>query len=282
MQGQGQGQAQGASAPHPRPLCSSCSTPLPELHVYGSHLPSPLLTAPLPPGMRLCGFAPPPQPRTRGRYRCFLAPLRFGAGVKGKLLDAAAAGTPVVGTAVAWEDVALPEGRKDGAEGEGGGDDGAVGKWVSMYAGPYTDTPTSTSPHYSPSFAAAAAAPVDDLLVAFPERAAELYESQAAWEAARAHGKRLIQEGYGDEAAREGLRQALLGVGFVPVDCGEGKGKGTSGMLRAPTPSDVAALRGGDLIGQMLWRDAHRAVDARSKVLEVRKMVREALATVAK
>ena len=38
-----------------------------------------------------------------GDYKLMLAPLRFGAGVKGKVLDAYAHHLPVVGTSIAWE-----------------------------------------------------------------------------------------------------------------------------------------------------------------------------------
>jgi hypothetical protein len=40
---------------------------------------------------------------TLGDYKILLAPLRFGAGVKGKVLDAYAHGLPVVGSTIAWE-----------------------------------------------------------------------------------------------------------------------------------------------------------------------------------
>lgn len=40
------------------------------------------------------------------RHRVLLAPLRFGAGIKGKVLESWASGTPVVGTAIAMEGLA--------------------------------------------------------------------------------------------------------------------------------------------------------------------------------
>lgn len=39
------------------------------------------------------------------RHRVLLAPLRFGAGIKGKILEAWATGTPVLGTSLAFEDM---------------------------------------------------------------------------------------------------------------------------------------------------------------------------------
>ncbi|MHB9155195.1 MAG: glycosyltransferase family 4 protein [Endomicrobiales bacterium] len=46
------------------------------------------------------------------RYRVFVCPLRFGAGMKKKVLDAAAAGTPVVATSVGAEGTRLRNGRE--------------------------------------------------------------------------------------------------------------------------------------------------------------------------
>jgi glycosyltransferase involved in cell wall biosynthesis len=36
-------------------------------------------------------------------HRCLLAPLRFGAGIKGKVMEAWASGTPVAGTSLTFE-----------------------------------------------------------------------------------------------------------------------------------------------------------------------------------
>ena len=74
----------------------------PELHVYGSYsdkyrsLDDPKL------GFRIMGWAED-SVEALANYRVNVAPLRFGAGVKGKVLDGWIAGTPCVGSPVAAE-----------------------------------------------------------------------------------------------------------------------------------------------------------------------------------
>ena len=45
--------------------------------------------------------------------RLTVAPLRFGAGIKGKVLDSLAAGVPIVGTGMAAEGLDLPSALRD-------------------------------------------------------------------------------------------------------------------------------------------------------------------------
>jgi GT2 family glycosyltransferase/SAM-dependent methyltransferase len=61
-------------------------------------------------GVRLLGVVPD-LAEWLGRARMLVAPLRFGAGVKGKIVEALAAGLPVVTTAVGAEGLALAQGR---------------------------------------------------------------------------------------------------------------------------------------------------------------------------
>ncbi|MDH5822214.1 glycosyltransferase [Luteimonas sp. RD2P54] len=72
------------------------------LHVVGDGLAAAVAGLPLPPGVRLHGHVPDLSPLLR-RCRVGLAPLRFGAGVKGKINLCMAAGMPVVATACAAE-----------------------------------------------------------------------------------------------------------------------------------------------------------------------------------
>ncbi|GGC96027.1 glycosyltransferase [Undibacterium terreum] len=77
--------------------------PQAELHVYGSY-PPPKATALHNPrqGFHVLGWADDAQ-RVMAQSRVCLAPLRFGAGIKGKLADAMLCGTPSVTTAIGSE-----------------------------------------------------------------------------------------------------------------------------------------------------------------------------------
>ena len=81
-----------------------------ELHVYGAYPTEEFLQYDDPrTGFRVMGRAVSAH-ETLSRYRVSLCPLRFGAGVKGKVADSWVVGTPVVGTSVA------AEGMHDGLE----------------------------------------------------------------------------------------------------------------------------------------------------------------------
>jgi hypothetical protein len=75
----------------------------PELHLYGSYAPpaNSRLDSPAT-GFRVMGHAPDAA-LTLSKYRVNLAPLRFGAGVKGKIVDGWAGGTPCAATPLAAE-----------------------------------------------------------------------------------------------------------------------------------------------------------------------------------
>ena len=84
-----------------------------ELHIYGAYLPNQILQMHAPgEGFQVRGWAPELQP-VLSTTRLLLAPLRFGAGIKGKILKASIFGLPVMGTSLAFEgimevDKALP------------------------------------------------------------------------------------------------------------------------------------------------------------------------------
>lgn len=74
-----------------------------ELHVYGAYLPQEILQFDNPrERFRIMGKAGDVY-ETLQHYRCNLAPLRFGAGLKGKVSDGWMVGTPCVATPVAAE-----------------------------------------------------------------------------------------------------------------------------------------------------------------------------------
>ncbi|CEG40006.1 glycosyl transferase group 1 [Plasmopara halstedii] len=75
-----------------------------EIHIYGSHGETKRfanLGAPAQ-GLYMKGFAPNVH-ETLGRYRLSIAPLRFGAGIKGKIADSWFVGTPCVSTSIGAE-----------------------------------------------------------------------------------------------------------------------------------------------------------------------------------
>ncbi len=82
--------------------------PQAELHIYGSY-PPPKATALNNPktGFLIKGWAKNAQEVIEGAKIC-LAPLKFGAGIKGKLLDACLAGTPSITTSIGSEGM-LPQ-----------------------------------------------------------------------------------------------------------------------------------------------------------------------------
>ncbi len=74
-----------------------------ELHIYGAYLPQEILQFDNPrDGFRVMGKANDVFETLR-QYRCNLAPLRFGAGLKGKISDGWMVGTPCAATPIAAE-----------------------------------------------------------------------------------------------------------------------------------------------------------------------------------
>ncbi len=86
-----------------RRALSDLGLPGVELHIYGAYPTREFLDLDDPStGFRVLGWVPNAQ-ETLSRYRVNLAPLRFGAGIKGKISDGWAVGTPCVGTSIAAE-----------------------------------------------------------------------------------------------------------------------------------------------------------------------------------
>ncbi len=74
-----------------------------ELHLYGAYPPKEIMALDSPAtGLRIFGPVPDAIATLRN-YRACLAPIRFGAGIKGKIADAWSAGIPVVTTPIGAE-----------------------------------------------------------------------------------------------------------------------------------------------------------------------------------
>ena len=76
-------------------------------YVVGSHMPEPLRTVEVP-GLTPLGFVPVLSDILH-KVRCTIVPLRYGAGIKGKVLESFAHGLPCVMSEVAAEGLELPE-----------------------------------------------------------------------------------------------------------------------------------------------------------------------------
>ena len=73
-----------------------------ELHLYGAYPPRAILQLQGKNGIYSHGYVEDHRAAI-SRHQVMLAPLRFGAGIKGKVLEAWATGTPVLGTRLAFE-----------------------------------------------------------------------------------------------------------------------------------------------------------------------------------
>jgi glycosyltransferase involved in cell wall biosynthesis len=175
------------------------------------------------------------------RYRLLLAPLRFGAGIKGKLLDSWAFGTPCVTTPLGAEgclrgldapwrcdfDIrhdGIPDGDWAGLgigpeEAQGGADDMS---WGGAWRG--CDDPAA--------MAAAAAA---------------LYTDEAAWTRAQATGFALLRELFAEGPALGAVR---------------------AGLCRLASERDAA--RAGDFTAAMLWHHGARSTEFFARFIEAK------------
>lgn len=79
----------------------------PQLHIYGAFAKGSDAQVGLLPGVRWHGAAASVE-TVMQRHRVLVAPLQFGAGVKGKILDAWRAGRPAVTTSVGLEGIPIP------------------------------------------------------------------------------------------------------------------------------------------------------------------------------
>lgn len=78
--------------------------PAAELHLYGAYPPEEISRHKGAQGIRSHGPVADHRAALRS-HRALLSPLRFGAGIKGKVLEAWGCGTPVIGTALSFEGI---------------------------------------------------------------------------------------------------------------------------------------------------------------------------------
>lgn len=142
--------------------------PAAQLHVYGAYPTAAVHALHAPDeGLHIAGHAPSLE--VLARARALLAPLRYGAGIKGKIVDAWRYGLPVVTTNVGAEGMRSASGESDASWG------GAV-------------------------------ADCDD---EFAAAAVRLASDAREWERARADGRRLLGELYDRTANHAAVREAI-------------------------------------------------------------------------
>lgn len=138
-----------------------------QLHIYGAY-PPPKATALHNPklGFLIEGWASSAE-QVLSEARVCLAPLRFGAGLKGKLVEAMQAGTPSVTTDVGAEGILAAQANRSCWP----------GKWVEgeLFDGDSIDSPDSCSAQ-------------------FVEACAELYQSEPMWRSAQQLGFEVLVE----------------------------------------------------------------------------------------
>ncbi|WP_246540375.1 glycosyltransferase family 4 protein [sulfur-oxidizing endosymbiont of Gigantopelta aegis] len=97
---------------------------------------------------------------TLGQYRVNLAPLRFGAGIKGKIADGWLSGTPCISTAIGQEGMALNESKNNEP---------------SSWGGLIAETPEEIA-----------------------QSAIQLYQDKTLWQVSQQHGEQIIKQQFNE------------------------------------------------------------------------------------
>jgi len=180
-------------------------------------------------GFHVLGFAPSVE-AAMDASRVLLAPLRFGAGIKGKIVDAWMHGLPVVTTPIG------AEGMRPGKDALWSGNDAEDqeedwgGRWRSLDA------------------------------ASFARDAVALHEDADAWERARARGYVLIDELFSAERNLTAVRSATEAL-FVARD-------GTSEDATGTTTLESRRAR--DYVGGALWHHTLRSTEYFSRWIEMK------------
>jgi glycosyltransferase involved in cell wall biosynthesis len=87
------------------------------LTIAGSHMPAEIRALGERPGITVAGYVEELAP-LYASHRLAVAPLRYGAGLKGKVIEALAFGLPCIGTPIAYEGIPLPGRAEVEAAGE--------------------------------------------------------------------------------------------------------------------------------------------------------------------
>ena len=209
--------------------------PTATMRVYGAY-PTPAIESLHAPrdGFLVEGFAPTVDGAMDGA-RVLLAPLRFGAGIKGKIVDAWMRGLPAVTTPVGAEGMVPGVDELWSPTGVGGGREGASNAAAAApWGGRWTSTAAADIAH----------------------DAVELHEDRTAWERARATGFELVEALFPAERNLGAVRDAIEGL----FGASEREGCDTA----------LDELRREDFTGAALWHHSVRSTEYFSRWIEMK------------
>lgn len=203
-----------------------------------------------------------------GGARVLLAPLRFGAGIKGKIVDAWANGLPVVTTPVG------AEGMIPGVDQlwSGGGGSGGGGGTSSGSSSSSSSSSGGGDVAEGVEASAAAAATRESWggrwrsteAAGIARDAVALHENRVEWERARDAGLHLISDLFPAERNLAVVREAVEGL-FSPVTpattATTAEVSGDGGRSRFSPTTRLEARRSVDFFGGSLWHHSVRSTE---------------------
>ena len=189
--------------------------------------------------------------------RVLLAPLRFGAGIKGKIVDAWMHGVPVVTTPI-------------GAEGMVPGVDKL---WTESEDDSDSDTEKKSDPEKEKSENETWGGSWRSLDAAgFARDAVALHEDSAAWEATRRRGRELVKILFPHEKNLDTVRREMEGLfetdGDLPLERARSSQALKKGLVKPRTV--LEKRRAEDFVGQTLWHHSLRSTEYFSRWIEVK------------
>lgn len=221
-----------------------------ELHVYGSYASKCAAAAEIhDPKRGVFVHGPASNLSPLSRARVLLAPLRYGAGLKGKIADAWMRGTPAVTTPIGGEGMMAV--TMDDERGGGGGekevevaaaDGGRRRNEGSLPLLPWGGSCTSTT------------------AISFASEAARLYLDEKAWVEASEEGLRLHDALYFDPTPAD---RAVAAVDALVSS-------GSSSPFSSSSSSLLRARREKDFVGSAMWADSARATEYFSRWIELK------------
>lgn len=215
-----------------------------ELHIYGSYASKCAAAAEIhDPGRGVYVHGPAPNLSSLSRARVLLAPLRYGAGLKGKIADAWMRGTPVVTTPIGGEGMQEGVEKEEEVEIE-------VGVEVAANQGRRTTEEGSL-----PSLLPWGGSCTSMTASAFASEACRLYLDEKDWNEASEQGLRLHDALYFDPRPADA---AVDAVDALVSSCASS----SSSLLRA--------RREKDFVGAALWADSARATEYFSRWIELK------------
>lgn len=221
-----------------------------ELHIYGSYASKCTTAAEIhDPKRRVFVHGPAPNLSPLSRARVLLAPLRYGAGLKGKIADSWMRGTPVVTTPIGAEGMEEEMGLNKKGEGEGEGrkegeevEEGRRSGESLFHLSPWGGSRTSMTSH------------------SFASEAVRLYLDEKAWTRASEEGSRLHDALYFTSKPADAAVAAVDAL-FSPNS--------------SSSSSLLSARRKRDFVGASLWADSARATEYFSRWIELKEKEKE-------